>query len=160
MIIRKHFQIVIVCFFFVLGSCLSQKNITKQPVKDSFGKILYCPIDSDKTIYYLETGEKIIATNNGVEFCKGRDSLSNYLSVKYVNHPNYGWIDYNMHLFFVILFDKNLTIKEIRIVNGYDKYHYSFEDIFIEELKNTEGMWCKSKPGKDWYFYFHVQKVY
>ena len=62
MIIRKHFQIVIVCFFFVLGSCLSQKNITKQPVKDSFGKILYCPIDSDKTIYYLETGEKIIAT--------------------------------------------------------------------------------------------------
>lgn len=160
MISKKIFTLSLFACSFAFPGCQPSKNITAPVVTDLSGKPLYHPSHSDELIYYLETGEKIIATDNGVEFCEGRDSLSNYLSIKYVNHPNYNWIDYNMRIFFTILFDKDLTIKEVRVSNRYDKHKYPFEDIFIQELKNTEGKWCKLKPGKEWYYYFHVQKVY
>ncbi len=160
MIIKKTVKLSLLLYLIFFGGCQSSKNATSLIVYDLYEKPLYHPSSSDELIYYLETGEKIIATDNGVEFCEGRDSLSNYLLIKYVNHPNYSWIDYNMRIFFVILFDKDLEIKEVRISNRYDKHRYPFEDIFIQELKNTEGMWCKLKPEKEWYYYFHVQKIY
>jgi len=142
--------------------CQSGKRIQQQAIKDIQGRPISSLLKDNKTTYYSENGEKIIAYVGGVEFNGGRDSLSAYLLTKYVNHPSYNYEEYNVYEYFVILFDKNLDIKEVRIM--YRKYadneRFYYDNIFIDALKSTTGMWHKTVENQEWYTYLYRQRIY
>lgn len=153
---------LIIGILFTIYSCKSGMNIQQKAVKDIYGKPICYLLKNNDVIYFSDEGVKIKAILGGVEFNKGPDSLSKYLLKKYVNNPSYKYDEYNIHEYFYILFDNNLVIKEVRILGG--KYtsgkRFDFENIFIETLKNTNGMWRKIIANKEWYLYIHSQKIY
>jgi hypothetical protein len=145
-----------------LCCCKSGTIIQQQAVKDIHDNPICSLLNDNKVFYYPETGERIISNFGGVEFKGGKDSLSAYLLTKYVNHPSYNYEEYGVYECFFILFDKNLDIKEVRIM--YRKYaenkRFYYDSIFIEALKNTAGMWHKTVENKEWYTYLHRQRIY
>lgn len=162
MLTKRIYVILYIGFIIVFCSCTSQKNTQRQ-----FIRYIYdCPVSSllkdGKAIYYTENGEKIIANVGGVEFDGGKDSLSAYLLSKYINHPNYNHTEYNVYEHFLILFDEHLDIKEVRIMHRKyaDNERFYYDNIFIEALKSTTGMWHKTVEGKKWYYYLHRQWIY
>lgn len=98
----------------------------------------------------------------GIEFNGGRDSLSAYLGEKYVNAPHYNHEDYNIIEYFILLLNKNLEVKEVRIVyRQYDNNkRFYYDSIFVDALKNTTGMWHKTVENQEWYAYLHRQRIY
>jgi len=116
----------------------------------------------NREIYFCENGKKIEAYLGGVEFNGGRDSLSAYLGEKYVNSPLYNYKDYNIIEYFYLLLDKNLKVKEVRILyRRYDNNkRFYYDSIFVDALKNTTGMWHKTVENQKWYTYLHRQRVY
>ena len=142
-------------------SCVLQKNVQQDSLKDIYGNPISYLIESRKTIYFFENGKKVIAYLGGVEFNGGQDSLSTYLLTKYVNHPDYNYNEYNMIEYFFILFDRNLEIKEVRIMKKkQDEKRFYYDNIFIDAFKSTNGMWHKTVEGKRWYIYMHQIRVY
>ena len=143
--------------------CGVEKNIQQQAIKDIYGRPISYILDQNRDAYYREDGKKIIAYyNRGVEFNGGRDSLSEYLSEKYVNHPSYDYHEYNMIEYFIILFNKNLDIIEVRIVyrSGYNNKRFYYDSIFVDAIKSTSEMWHKTVENQEWYVYLHRQRVY
>ncbi|GAK37019.1 hypothetical protein JCM15093_2233 [Bacteroides graminisolvens DSM 19988 = JCM 15093] len=67
-----------------------------------------------------------------------------------------------MHEYFIVLFDENLKIREVRILyrKGYNNERFFYDSIFVNALKNTTGMWHKTIENKKWYTYLHRQKIY
>lgn len=43
---------------------------------------------------------------------------------------------------------------------GYNNKRFYYDSVFINEIKNTTGMWEQTGEDKDWYIYFHRQRVY
>ncbi len=155
----------IAIFIGILTSCYccnSEKIIQQEAIKDIYGRPISYLVKNDKVIYYSENKEKITAYVGGVEFNGGRDSLSAYLLANYVNNPNYTYEEYNVDEYFIILFDKNLDIKEVRIMHR--KYannkRFYYDSIFINALKNTTGMWYKTIENQKWHTYLHRQRIY
>lgn len=162
MIIRLIFIAVFIAFLTGFYGCGSEKKIQQQATKDIYGRPISFLLKDDRVIYYSANGEKKMAYFGGVEFNGGQDSLSAYLLSRYVNHPDYNYDEYNVYEYFVILFDKDLNIKEIRIMHkkyaGNERPYY--DTIFINELKSTAEMWHKTVENQEWYTYLHRQKVY
>jgi hypothetical protein len=162
MITKWKYIVTFVVISIGLYCCGSEKRIRQQAIKDIYGRPISFLLDDNRDIYYLEDGKRIIAYLRGVEFNGGRDSLSKYLLTKYVNHPSYNYMEYNIYEYFFILFNKNIEIKEVRIM--YRKYNdnkrYYYDSIFVDALKNTSGMWHKTTEDKEWYIYFHRQRIY
>ncbi len=134
----------------------------EQPIKDVYDRPIIDSLRGNECVYYSEDGKEITTYLGGVEFNGGRDSLSNYLLKKYVNHPHFNNEEYNIIEHFILLLNKNLEIKEIRIVyrKGYDNKRFYYDSIFIDALKSTTGMWYKTVEDKEWYVYLHRQRVY
>ena len=138
-------------------------SIRQQALIDIHGQPIIYLLDENKAVYYREDGFKIIVHyNRGVEFIGGKDSLSVYLLTKYINHLSYNHLEYNVHENFFILFDKNLDIKEVRIMyrNNANNERFYYDNIFIDALKNTVGMWNKIVEDAEWYVYLHRQRIY
>jgi len=162
MIIKLRYIALLIALLTGLYGCGSQKEMQQQAIKDIYG----CPISfllkNDRVIYYSVNGEKKTVYSGGIEFNSGRDSLSEYLLSKYVNHPDYNYNEYNVYEHFIILFDKDLNIKEIRIMHrkyaGKERPYY--DTIFINALKGTAGMWHKTVENQKWYIYLHWQRIY
>lgn len=162
MITKWRNIVIIIGILLGIYCCKSGIEIQQKAVKDIYGNPICYLLKDNKVIYFSETGEKIRANFGGVEFNGGRDSLSAYLLTKYINHPSYIYDEYNVYECFYILFDKNLNIKEVRIMDrkyAYNKRFY-YDNIFIETLKNTTGMWSKIVDNKEWYIYMHRQRIY
>jgi len=127
---------------------------------DINGLVIIDKVNAKEVSYIKENGERIEVFSKGVGFNGGKDSLSVYLLTKYVNHPNYNDEEYNMLENFFILFDKNLDIVEIRIMKRPRNEKFYYNNIFIEALKSTKGMWHKTVENKEWYYYLHRQRIY
>lgn len=161
MIEKKH---IILSIGVLIGfcCCTSHNKTQRQFTQDIHGYPLTSLLKDDKAIYHTENGEKLIANVGGVEFNGERDSLSAYLLSKYIHHPNYNNIEYNVCEHFFILFNEHLDIKEVRIM--YRKYanneRFYYDTIFVDALKNTTGMWHKTVENKKWYYYLHRQRIY
>lgn len=162
MIIRFQNIIVFIIAIIAFYSCAIDRNVEKKAIKDIYGCPITFSLKSKKVIYFSQNGERIRTSFGGVEFNGGSDSLSTYLLSKYVDHPEYNYEEYNVYEYFVVFLDKNLDVKEVRIMNrkltDKDTYHYSH--IFIDALKNTSGKWHKIIKNQEWYIYLHRQKIY
>ena len=162
MIFKWKYSAILVGVFLGFHCCRSEKDIQKQSVKDIYGHPVSYLLEDNRNIYYCEDGKKIKTYLGGVEFNGGRDSLSEYLLEKYVNHPSYDYHEYNIIEYFYLLLNKNLEVKEVRIL--YRKYdnnkRFYYDSIFIDALKNTTGMWHKTVENQEWYTYLHRQRIY
>jgi len=158
--ISKFYYIGVFVLFLVGLSCCSIRKTSLDFVKDIDGYPIVEKIDSTEVYYVKKNGEKLIAYFKGVEFNGGRDSLSAYLNDVYYNHPSYNYEEYNMLSLFFILFDKNLNIVEVRIMKRPRNEEFYYDDILIEALKSTTGMWHKTVDNKEWYIYLHSQRIY
>ena len=62
----------------------------------------------------------------------------------------------NASCLYVILFNKKMKIKDIRIFSrsGYNYLKFNFVNLVKEVLKSSEGKWeiIKGKSKSDWYF--------
>lgn len=162
MIIRLRYIGLFITLLIGFYGCGSEKEIRQQAIKDIDGRPISFLLKNDRGLYYSVNGKKKTAYFGGVEFNGGRDSLSEYLLSKYVNHPDYNYNEYNVYEHFFILFDKDLNIKEIRIMHtkyaGKERPYY--DTIFINALKGTTGMWHKTVENQKWYIYLHRQRIY
>jgi len=163
MIIKWSYIALFIGILTISCCCEAKKKIQRHAIEDIHGRPISFLLKDGKVGYYTENGEKIIVNVvRGIEFNGGKDSLSAYLLTKYINHPSYNYQEYNVYEYFFILFDKNLDIKEVRIM--YRKYadneRFYYDSIFIEALKNTTGMWYKTVENQEWYIYLHRQKIY
>jgi hypothetical protein len=117
--------------------------------------------------FYCKTlnNKKIIAPIDGVKFNGGEELLKNYLDSAYYNSPVYNHIDYNIIEFYYLLFDKDLNIREVRVLdlhkrpNDYDKIRQSINVVLIDALQNTEGQWMEKIPDKKWYVYIYRHTI-
>lgn len=162
MIIRLRYIGLFITLLIGFYGCGSDKEIRQQAIKDIDGRPISFLLKNDRGLYYPINGEEKTVYFGGVEFNGGRDSLSEYLLSKYVNHPDYNYNEYNVYEHFFILFDKDLNIKEIRIMHrkyaGKERPYY--DTIFINALKGTTGMWRKTVENQKWYIYLHRQRIY
>ena len=160
MITKWKHNIIVVGLLIGLYCCGSEKKIQQQAIKDIYDRPISYLLKDNKDIYFCEDGKKIIAYFRGVEFNGGRDSLSAYLNDVYYNHPSYNYEEYYMLSSFFILFDKNLNIVEVRIMKRPHNEEFYYDNILIEALKSTTGMWHKTVDDKEWYIYLHSQRIY
>lgn len=139
-----------------------QKKHQQQAIKDIYGGPILSVCEEKKGVYHFEDGKEITVYIGGVEFKGGHDSLSNYLLKEYVNHPDYNFEEYNLREDFIVLLNKKLEVAEVRILyrKGYDNERFYYDSIFVNEIKNTTGMWKKTVENKKWYIYFHRQRIY
>ena len=162
MIIRLRYIGLFITLLIGFYGCGSDKEIRQQAIKDIDGRPISFLLKNDRGLYYPINGEEKTVYFGGVEFNGGRDSLSEYLLSKYVNHPDYNYNEYNVYEHFFILFDKDLNIKEIRIMHrkyaGKERPYY--DTIFINALKGKTGMWRKTVENQKWYIYLHRQRIY
>lgn len=162
MIVKWKFVLILVGVLIVFCCCGSRKKIQNQGVKDIYGHPIGFLFKDNRCVYYSTDGKRITACSGGVDFNGGRDSLSAYLGRKYINHPSYNYQEYNIYEYFIVLFDENLKIRDVRILyrKGYNNERFFYDSIFVNALKNTTGMWHKIIGGKQWYTYLHRQKIY
>lgn len=162
MLIKRIYIILFIAIAIGFCFCTSQNKVQPQFVEDISGYPVSSLSKDGKVIYYTKDGKKVIANVGGVEFNGGRDSLSAYLLQKYVDHSGYNYDEYNVYEHFILLFDENLDIKEVRIINRKhrDNKRSYYDTIFVEALESTRGMWHKTIENKKWYFHIHNQYIY
>lgn len=68
----------------------------------------------------------------------------------------YTGTEMNASCLYVMLFDNNLKIKDIRIISrsGYNNSKFNFDKLIKEILKSSEGRWKVEQEAKknEWYF--------
>lgn len=159
----SKWKYIVVFIILLTGFCYcGVKKYHRQTLKDIYERPIISLLGKNKGLYYSEGGKEIIAYLGGVEFNGGNDSLSNYLLKKYVNHPDYNYEEYNLREDFIVLLNKRLEVEEVRILyrRVYDNERFYYDSIFVDEIKNTTGMWEKTVENKEWYIYFHRQRIY
>lgn len=161
--IKKLLKYTAISVLLLVGLCsFGPRKHQQQSIKDICGRPIISLCGENKGTYYYEDGKEITAYIGGVEFKGGSDSLSNYLLGKYVNHRDYNYEEFNIGEDFIVLLNKRLEVEEVRILyrRGYDNKRFYYDSIFVDEIKNTEGLWEKCVEDKEWYIYFHRQRIY
>jgi len=91
-----------------------------------------------------------------VQFIGGYQALTNYFDSLYFNREDYNWDELNALFYYTILCDKDLKIKEVKIIQreAYDNSKYDYDGLIKRILFSTEGKWMKSTKNnrKDKYF--------
>ncbi len=160
MITKKHIFLII--FFFVAFINSATKNqISFKPIVDTNGLIVMNKIFNNTYVCTTLNNQEIIAPIDGVQFIGGDDNLRIYLDSIYYNHPTFVGDHCNLIEFFYILFDDNLKIKEVRVIEfqkrskEYEQTENRVRLLFKEALYKTEGLWIKNVPDSKWYVYLH-----
>jgi len=148
---------------FISFLCCSSAKTLSDVIKDTDGCPIIEKVDSTKVYYIKEDGIKMIAYLGGIEFNGGKDVLKELLDSVYYNNPDYhNYSEFNVLENFFILFDNNLNIKEVRVMYRIyaDNERYYYDNIFVDALKNTTGLWHKTIENQEWYVYLHRQRIY
>lgn len=105
-----------------------------------------------KVTYF--TFDKVDASTK-VQFVGGYESLSQFCDSLYFEKIDVNLIGLNAKALYTILLDKELKIKDVRIIKriGYDNKNFNFDDIVIDVLKDTEFNWMKLNNDSDYFFY-------
>lgn len=160
------FSLILFLSIIVLHGCKVPVVTDQYEAKDIYGTSIGHLANnyrySRKMIYYTENKTKLKARDKSVEFIWGQDSLSKYIINKYYQHPMCVEDQFNTHVLFCILFDKNLSIKEIRIYQLNKIYdNFKYYEIIKEVIKGTDGMWYKTtKKKSNWYVYHYHGRFY
>lgn len=121
-------------------------------IYDEYGTI-YTLINDSTIIYHTKKGEKYEARLNQIYFMDGMDKLKEYLRKEY--HQTDDSDDY-YRVFFFMLFDNKLRLKEIRGVvlplNQYTESRKKRVKQYMVGLKKTKSKW-KKKTNQKWYIY-------
>ena len=104
-----------------------------------------------------------------IGFIGGGEYLRYYCdSLYYVNADEYDYRELNIRVPYSILFNNELKIQEIHIIERPAPYNnceynkkYNYNDLIKRILFSTEGKWIKKdKESHDWYMYvglFHLK---
>ena len=105
---------------------------------------------------YYSLGKKREKVSLDVQFIGGYQVLTNYFDSLYFNREDYNWDELNALFYYTILCDKDLKIKEVKIIQreAYDNSKYDYDGLIKRILFSTEGKWMKSTKNnhKDKYF--------
>lgn len=107
---------------------------------------------NDMDVYYYDIKD---TANLGVEFKGGPDCFQQYFDscyYSYIDFGNMAYKEFNTHIASLILFDSNLFIKDVRILDIYP-YSYLLKP-YYERIKkillSTEGRWNKVNNRRKW----------
>jgi hypothetical protein len=111
-------------------------------------------VNNNTTINYYFITKEIV--NTEIQYRGGYMAFSNYCDSLYFNRDDYNFEELNAQALYSILFDKNLKIKEIRIIKriGYDNSKYNYDDLIKRILLSTEGKWIKDPNNENNKYYF------
>ena len=121
---------------------------------------MVCKIDTISQVFgsnvYYYFGKKREKVSLDVQFIGGYQVLTNYFDSLYFNREDYNWDELNALFYYTILCDKDLKIKEVKIIQreAYDNSKYDYDGLIKRILFSTEGKWMKSTKNnrKDKYF--------
>ncbi|WP_349924619.1 hypothetical protein [Bacteroides caccae] len=121
---------------------------------------MVCKIDTISQVFgskvYYYFGKKREKVSLDVQFIGGYQALTNYFDSLYFNREDYNWDELNALFYYTILCDKDLKIKEVKIIQreAYDNSKYDYDGLIKRILFSTEGKWMKSTKNnhKDKYF--------
>lgn len=107
---------------------------------------------NDMDVYYYDIKD---TANLGVEFKGGSGCFQQYFDscyYSYIDIENMAYKEFNTYIACTILFDANLFIRDVRIL---DVYHYSYLlKPYYERIKkillSTEGKWNKVNNRREW----------
>jgi hypothetical protein len=106
------------------------------------------------TFYFF--GKKIRKVSMDVEYIGGTDALLKYQDSTYWNKKNFSGEEVNGSCLYTILFDKNLKIKEVKIIkrSAYDNSKYNYDSVIKKIILSTQGNWKKTNDNihEKWYF--------
>ena len=146
---KKRYFILLLSLLCPIGVCCQMVN----NVCDEFG-VIYMPVNDSTIIYNTKKGKKYEVKLNKVYYVDGEDNLKKYLKERYSLFDNSD--DYAYRVFFFMLFDSNLKIKEIRGVvlplSHYTKTNKKRIKQYMKGLKRTKNRWLK-KSNQNWFVY-------
>lgn len=123
-------------------------------VYDEYGDI-YTPVNDSTIMYCTKTGKKHEVKIDQISFVDGDSALIDYLKKEYYK-PGPSDDDYIYRVFFFILFDSKLKIKEIRgcvlPLNQYTENKKKRVEQYTNGLVRTKNKWRKKSKQK-WYVY-------
>ena len=138
---KKGYLFSLILFWSI--SVFGQKN---NYIYDNYGPI-YTLMNDSIIVYNTKKGKQIEATLNQIYFKAGEDKLKEFLIKNYYKSNYYD--DYSYRVFFFILFDSKLRIKEIRGVtlpkNNFTESQKERIKQFIKGLKKTKSKWVKKQ---------------
>jgi len=147
----------------ILVSILLMQSLSLFCQNNSNKEIIYYDLDSIPVfgIYDLDNANIInyyiqTKVSPNIQFEGGYDSLSSFCDSLYFNREDYNYDELNARALYSILFDKNLKIKEVRIIKrfAYDNQKYNYDDLIRQILFSTEDKWVKKgQDNYNWYFY-------
>jgi len=121
---------------------------------DEYGPI-YASKNDSIIVYITKEGKQLEIKLNQVIFKGGDDNLKEYLRTNYYKSNDWD-NDYSYRVFFFILFDSNLSIKEIRgsvpPLGYYTESKKARIKLYKKGLKRTKSKWKKIANQK-WYLY-------
>ena len=92
---------------------------------------MVCKIDTISQVFgskvYYYFGKKREKVSLDVQFIGGYQALTNYFDSLYFNREDYNWDELNALFYYTILCDKDLKIKEVKIIQreAYDCLLYT-----------------------------------
>jgi hypothetical protein len=128
---------------------------------DNFPVLRFDSINNSLIVnYYIITKKKV---SNNIQFIGGYDALSTFCDSLYYNREDYNYDELNALAMFTILLDKELKIKDIRIVKriAYDNLTYDYDGLIKKILFSTDEKWIKKDniDHSEWYFYLGYFKL-
>jgi len=140
-------------FTLVLLCSLSVYSQDNKIIYDEYGPI-YTSMNDSIMVYHTKEGKQLEIKLNQVCFKDGDDYLIEYLKKIYYKF-NYN-DDYSYRVFFFVLFNSNLRIKEIRgttlPLNSYSESKRKRIKTYTKGLKRTKSKW-KKVTNQKWYVY-------
>ena len=154
---------IILFFLFVLSiSIYAQEPMNV--IRDVHGDIVYvyCKSDSllQKKAFYYKKDVRYFVTNR-VHYKSGREALLQYLERAYYSSSEYDYQEYNTFLVYIMLFDAEMKIKDVRIIYRPSNIDDRFDDFLKSALYKTKNKWKPQyKSRNDGYMiymdYFHI----
>ncbi|MCP9610823.1 hypothetical protein [Coprobacter tertius] len=120
-------------------------------------------IGNDLNVYFYTKSKQKYNVCMDFNYNGGYKALSAYCDSVYFNREDYNYDELNATALYSILFDKNLKIKDIRILkrNAYNNSKYNYDLLIKKILYSTESRWSKYDKDNNckWYFYLGVFDV-
>lgn len=159
-------------FIVVLLLVIRVSVLNAQPYKENGGTVFNDLIDTSKVFKILERdkdGDNLDVyyynikdtADVSVRFKGGNDCLVQYFDSCYYVHidsDRMAYKEFNAHVAYSLLFDSNLHIKDVRMLDIYPHsyllkpYHEWIKDILL----STERKWYKENNKRKWSVYIFV----
>lgn len=152
--ISKFNYLLFVLFFSLPSFCQNNQGSDIYFDVDNFPVFKFDSLNDKSLISYYLLKEEKVSVN--IHFKGGYEALSTFCDSLYFHRKDYNHEELNAQALYAILFDKNLHIKEVRIIKriAYNNLKYAYDDLIKRILYLTEERWSKTTDeDSNWYFY-------